>query len=165
MNASIKAACALGVACALAACASYSPPPFRPGLTLAEVSQKMGLATGRYALPDGLTRVEYARGPMGKHTFMFDVDASGLVLRLDQVMDEWNFNAITAGMTRDEVLLALGRPAARRGAWRDRELWSYRYESRFCQWFVVTLSRVGVVEDTGYVPDPACEDLNHAGFR
>ena len=54
---------------ALAGCASYSPQGLQTGQGEAQVSQQMGEPTGRYALPDGATRLEYARGPMGRHTY------------------------------------------------------------------------------------------------
>jgi len=64
-----------------------------------------------------------------------------------------------AGMTRDELLRTLGRPS-RVGfvGWQNQTVWNYRYSSPFCQWFQVGLSQAGIVEDTGYGPDPLCDD-------
>jgi hypothetical protein len=147
--------CALAVA--LAACAGYGPTNIGAGSTVEEVQAQMGAPTGRYAVPQGGTRLEYARGPYGKHTFMIDVDAQGRVTSVQQVLTEANFGAVVPGMPRDEVLLRLGRPSeTRSGGWQGGEVWSYRYDWTFCQWFQVSVLD-GRVRDAAYAPDPMCD--------
>ena len=146
----------------LAACTGYAPVNVTPGQTADQVAQSLGPPTGRYTLPDGRSRLEYARGPFGKHTWMIDLDAAGKVASIEQVLTETKFGGVTPGMTRDQVLVTLGHPSNRRGAFRNTELWSYRYETPFCQWFVVTMNPDGRVRDSGYVPDPLC-DANDGG--
>jgi hypothetical protein len=148
----------------LAACAGYAPVNVQPGQSADEVTRSMGQPTGRYALPQGGQRLEYARGPYGKHTWMIDVDPSGRVRSVEQVLTEANFATVKPGETTQDVLLKLGRPSDRRGAFRNTELWSYRYDATFCQWFVVTMNPDGRVRDTGYVPDPLC-DADDDGAR
>jgi hypothetical protein len=144
----------------LCACAGYGTAGLKPGQTPQEVAALMGPPTGRHAAPDGAQRLEYARGPYGKHTYMIDLDADGRVQRWQQVLTEANFNAIVAGMPRAQVLSLLGRPSNRRpGGWQGGEIWSWRYDSPFCQWFQVTMPDDGKVRDTGYGADPVCEDL------
>ena len=147
----------------LAACSGYSPANVQPGQSADEVTRSMGPATGRYTLPQGGTRLEFARGPYGKHTWMIDVDSGGRVRTVQQVLTESNFATVAQGATRDEVLMKLGRPSDRRGAFRGTELWSYRYDATFCQWFVVTMNPDGRVRDTGYVPDPLCDGDDDGG--
>ncbi|MBQ1766741.1 MAG: hypothetical protein IIZ92_28100, partial [Aquincola sp.] len=65
MSRQVIAACT--VALLLAGCASYGTGDLQTGLTVDEVAARMGPPTGRYTLPDGSTRLEYARGPLGKH--------------------------------------------------------------------------------------------------
>jgi hypothetical protein len=154
----------LAAAALLAACSGYGPVNVSPGQSADQVAQSMGPPTGRYALPQGGTRLEYARGPYGKHTFMIDLDANNRVRTVQQVLTEENFATILPGATRDEVLLKLGRPSERRGAFLGRELWQYRYDAIFCQWFVVTMNPDGHVRDAGYVPDPMC-DVNDSQGR
>jgi hypothetical protein len=158
--ASIAAAAA---ACAvLAGCTSYGPRGVRAGQTAQEVAQAMGPPTGRYELAQGGTRLEYARGPFGKHTYMIDLDAQGRVLRSQQVLTENNFNGVQAGLTRDELLRHLGRPSERRSGGRQGgEVWSYRYDAVFCQWFQVSVHG-SQVTSTGYAPDPLC-DIDYPG--
>ena len=100
----------------LAACAGYAPPnDMRAACTEAEVVQAMGPPTGRYQLPEGPTRLEFARGPYGRHTYMVDLDAQGRVLKWDQVLDRRYFEAVTPGMTSEQLLRFIGRPSERDG--------------------------------------------------
>jgi hypothetical protein len=146
---------------ALAGCATrYGPESLSSGASVADITSSLGTPTGRYAVSGG-ERLEYARGPYGKHTYMLEVDAQGHLTGWQQVLTEPRFNAIRVGMTRDELLMALGHPSdARALAFQRRTLWSYRYDGPFCQWFQVGLDRQDKVVDTGYGPDPLCEDFN-----
>jgi hypothetical protein len=153
----------------LVGCASYVPPSTLIGQSADAVAGALGPPSGRYTLPDGTTRLEYAHGPYGKHTYMIDLDASGRVARIEQVLTERNFEAIRPGDSRMSVLQRLGRPSEVRRIWRGAELWQYRYEAMFCLWFVITLEPDGGgVRDAGYVPDPACDnerDRDHLWLR
>lgn len=155
-----RAWAALALGTIAAGCSSYGPPRLPAGASLAEATAALGAPTGRYARTEG-ERVEYARGPFGKHTYMLDFDGQGRLTGWQQVLTELRFNEIRAGMSRDEVLMALGHPADTRPlAYQQRTLWSYRYDSPFCTWFQVGIDRQGRVVDTGYGPDPVCEDFN-----
>jgi hypothetical protein len=148
--------CAAAVALA-SACTGYAPGNLAAGHGTDEVTRQLGAPTGRHALPKGGTRLEFARGPFGRHTYMVDVDAQGRVMRWQQVLNEAQFGAIIAGMTQDELLFRLGRPShTRGGGWQPGEVWSYRYDAIFCQWFQVSVVG-GRVRDTSYGPDPLCE--------
>jgi hypothetical protein len=155
----------------LAGCVNMSNPTrLAPGASADEIRQLLGEPTGRYPLAGGAQRLEYARGPFGKQTWMLDVDAEGRLISATQVLTEKQFNAIRAGATADEVLRTIGRPSnvGYVGWHKTQTVWSYRYASPFCQWFQVGLSEVGVVEDTGYGPDPICDDVDkplHGIFR
>ena len=153
-----RAAVVLGSAL-LGACAGYSPGDLKPGTPATEVVARMGAPTGEYPRPDGSRRLEFARGPYGKHTYMVDVDAQGRVTGWQQVLTEPVFNAIPRGVSRDDVLQRIGRPSDRMVIPRRNELvWSYRYESPFCQWFQVSLDRTtNQVTETGYNVDPICD--------
>lgn len=157
-----RAAAGLGLALVgvLVGCASgYGPGPLGPGAGEAEVRARMGVPTGEHLGPDGLRRLEYARGPYGRHTYMVDLDAQGRVRRWTQVLAEPHFNALPTGITRAELLYRLGRPSEERRIPRRNEIvWSYRYESPFCQWFQVSLDvSTQRVTETGYGVDPLCD--------
>lgn len=141
----------------LAACTSYAPVDIQPGQSADEATRSLGEPTGRYTLPQGGTRLEFARGPYGRHTWMIDVDAAGRVQAVSQVLTEANFATVSAGLSRDELLRKLGRPSDRQGMFRNAELWAYRYATHVCQWFVVTMNPDDRVRDSGYVIDPACD--------
>ncbi len=142
----------------LSACAGYSPGDLRPGQSESELRARMGEPTSRYARPDGGARVEFARGPMGKHTYMVEVDAGGRVRGWQQVLTEANFESIAIAAPQAEVRQQLGRPSETRVGWRGvGEVWSYRYESLFCRWFQVWLVE-GRVREASYASDPQCEE-------
>ncbi|MFT3954787.1 MAG: hypothetical protein QM722_10490 [Piscinibacter sp.] len=142
-----------------------SPAKLAPGADAEAIRAQLGEPTGRYALADGAQRLEYARGPYGRETWMLDVDAQGRLLKATQVLAEPTFATIKAGMTRDEVLKIIGRPGnVGYVGWQKQTVWNYRYASPFCQWFQVGLSQAGIVEDTGYGPDPICDDVDKPLF-
>lgn len=146
------AACAVLGACAV----RYSPESLSGGATLAEVERTLGAPTGRHA-GQAAQRVEYARGPYGRHTYMLDFGADGKLLKWEQVLTESRFDGLRAGMSRDELLASVGRPSDVGSLpWQHRTLWSYRYETPFCRWFQVALDPAGRVVETGYGPDPLC---------
>lgn len=153
-----RALSAAGVMLVLAGCAGYSPGNMQTGASEAEVRSRMGEPTGRAALPGGGTRIEYARGPMGKHTYMVELDASGRVRGWEQVLTEANFESIPIGAPQADVRWRLGRPSETRVGWRGvGEVWSYRYESLFCRWFQVWLVD-GSVREAAYAIDPMCDE-------
>lgn len=142
----------------LSACAVLQPPLARPGQTEAEMLATMGAPTGRYTLDAGAQRVEYAKGPFGRVTWMVDLDASGRITAVQQVLTRQNFAKVRHGMPRDELLRLLGRPADRAGEYMNRETWSWRFETYECEWVRVTLTAEGRVRGgASYLPDPRCD--------
>lgn len=152
-------------AAVLAGCAGYSPGDLAPGTPVSDVMARMGQPTNQYPQPDGSRRLEYARGPYGKHTYMIDVNPQGQVTGWQQVLTEKNFEALPVGMPESELLYRLGRPSdAMSIPRRGERVWSYRYDAIFCQWFQVSLDNAGRVTSTGYGVDPLC-DVNDRDDR
>ena len=147
-------------ALALGACAHFGPPA-EPGQSEADVVRRLGPPTDRYTLEGGATRLEYATGPYGRETWMIDLDASGKVLVANQVLNELNFAEFqkhARGMSRQELLLRLGRPGEKRGGgWQGGEVWSWRYPTNNCLWFQVSIGADGFVRDGIYNIDPRCD--------
>lgn len=142
----------------LAGCAGYSPEGLPRGATVAEVVSVLGAPTGTTQAPQ---RLEFARGPFGKHTYMVDFDADGRMRSWEQVLTEENFFQVLPGQTRDDVITRLGRPSTTFPIGRQHIMvWNYRYESPFCQWFQVSIGTapdtLGRVTEVGFGPDPAC---------
>ncbi len=142
----------------MTACASYGPPALPVGSSVDDVTRAMGPPTGRFLMRDGQQRLEFARGPFGKHTYMVDFDAQGRLARWEQVLTEQKFNEIQSGMDASEVRAAIGRASETFYiGWQKQTVWAYRYDAVFCQWFQVGLDGQGKVTDTAYGPDPICE--------
>ncbi|MBC7729204.1 MAG: outer membrane protein assembly factor BamE [Microbacteriaceae bacterium] len=142
----------------LVGCAGPQVLKVGPGQTEAEMLAVMGSPSGRYPLPDGGQRVEYAKGPMGRVTFMFDLDSSGRIKTAEQVLTPQNFAKVRPDMNRDEVQLILGRPGARQREYMDKETWSWRYETFDCLWAQVTFNAANrVMGGVAYLPDPRCD--------
>jgi len=140
----------------LAACAIT--PPVQPGQTESDVRAAFGTPTGSYALPGGGQRLEYSRQPFGRVTYMVDMDPTGHVAVVNQVMQQRYFAQVTDGMAGDDLLRLLGRPAERAGEWQHRETWSWRYPTNDCLWFRVTLSAEHrVINGGSHMIDPACD--------
>ena len=154
-----RASSVLSVAFLLLGCAGYGPGDLKAGQSEADVRARMGEPTDRATLPSGATRLDYARGPMGAHTYRIDLDAAGRVQGVQQILTEANFEAVRPGETPADVRDRLGRPAEQRVGWRGvGEVWSYRYDHRVeCRWFQVWLVE-GRVREASYGVDPLCDE-------
>jgi hypothetical protein len=145
----------------LVACHAYGPQGLAPGTSKAQVQVQLGNATASHPppadQPKAASRLEFARGPMGKHTYMLDFDAQERLLAWEQVLTEARFFKVEPGWSQAQVRAWLGTPSNVRGVgWRGETVWSYRYESPFCVWFEISLINASVV-GTGNGPDPLCE--------
>ncbi len=143
---------------AMSGCAMLQPRLAQPGQSEADMLSIMGQPTGRYALDGGAQRVEYAKGPQGRVTWMVDLDRAGRVSAVQQALTPANFAAVRHGMPRDALLRLLGRPGHRAGEYMNRETWSWRFETYDCLWVRVTLTAEGRVRGgASYLPDPQCD--------
>jgi outer membrane protein assembly factor BamE (lipoprotein component of BamABCDE complex) len=146
----------LVAAAVLAGCASTGPGDLKPGASADEIRAQMGVPVASYALPNGGKRLEF-RGT-GARTYMLDVDASGKLLNWVQVLNESNFRNISAGMTREQVLMTLGQPSnIAPGGRQGGEVWSYHFQNTQCQWFQVAIGPDGRTTGNGsQAMLPAC---------
>ena len=145
------------LAALLLACAGMGPPKDLNGRSEAEVVQAMGQPTGRYTMADNGRRLEYAKGPAGRETYMVDLDAQGRVVQVEQVLDVNHFDVINPGMKKDDLLRFIGRPSERRGMRGDGEILSWRYANNDCLWWQAQLDAQGVVTGAGYASLPGCD--------
>ena len=140
----------------LSGCVGYGPPADWTGWTAAQIEARMGPPQTRRPL-DGGVRLEYPRGPAGRHTWFIDLDREGRVMRAEQVLTVPNFSRIVPGMSQDEVLQRLGRPGEVQSLARSRgSVWSYRYENTFCLWFQIEMTQAQTVRSAGYGEPPEC---------
>ncbi|RZL65239.1 MAG: hypothetical protein EOP81_05105 [Variovorax sp.] len=115
----------------LAGCAS-EPTRIAPGTPAAETLQRLGPPTGRYALPGGGERLQYSRAPAGSEVTNIDVDATGRVVSVVQVLQEIRFHQdIQVGNWRQaDVLRTYGRPfEITRVSSFNGLIWTWRYKS------------------------------------
>lgn len=140
----------------LSACASLKTQPLPAGLDRAAVVQRMGTQQTERALESG-TRLEYPGGPFGVETWFVYLDASGRVVRSEQVLTETNFAQVVPDMAQDAVLALLGRPGEVQKLGRNRGVvWSYRYDNQKCQWFQAEISAERTVRSAGMGTPPEC---------
>ncbi|WGS51305.1 outer membrane protein assembly factor BamE [Paraburkholderia sp. D15] len=82
-----------------------------PGVTTeAQIRDQMGKPETERTFTDGSKRFEYPRGPEGLNTYMVDIDSSGKLQSITQVLTAANFAKIHVGMSEDEVRRLLGKP-------------------------------------------------------
>jgi len=144
----------------LPACSSYAPPDVLAGMSRDELVLRMGPPDMERRVDAG-SRLEFPRGPFGKHTWFVYFDATGRASRAEQVLTEQNFKRIDVGMTQDEVRQLLGRPSEVQVLGRARGVvWNYRYENNLCIWFQVELSLQQQVRSAGYGEPPECHGPN-----
>lgn len=142
----------------LPACSSFSPSEVLIGLSRDEVVARMGQPDMERQVDAG-TRLEFPRGPYGKHTWFVYFDVVGRATRAEQVLIEQNFTRVNPGMTQEDLRQLLGRPNEVQGLARARgEVWSYRYENPSCRWFQVELSLQQQVRSAGYGEPPECKE-------
>ena len=150
----------LAVALLLGGCAtgSYGPGPLAPGATQADAIARMGQPTGRHKLDGGGERLEFARGPAGRDTFMLDFGSDGKLTRIEQVLTEANFLQLEVGMSADEVRKRIGRPGRVTFLSRQQhQLWWYTFDTPFCIVFQVSIDTDGKVAEFSNNSDPRCD--------
>ncbi|MDQ0043104.1 hypothetical protein [Variovorax boronicumulans] len=128
---SLGSLAALAVLAAIAGCAS-EPTRIQPGTTAAETLQRLGAPTGRYPLNNGGERLQYSRMPAGFEVTDIDVDASGKVVSVTQVLNEarFGYDIKVDQWRQNDVLAFYGRPyQIDRVSSFDGTVWTWRYKS------------------------------------
>ena len=127
----MKLSLATGLPVLLAACAGYSGNGLIAGRSGADdVVGVMGAPRMQWTDADGARRFAYPRGPMGVHTFMVLIGPDGKLRRIENVLTPQTFSDIQAGMSKEQVLRALGPPEPSWTAYfkaRDELVWEWRY--------------------------------------
>ena len=141
----------------LAGCKTYGPSERFIGLSREEVIAQMG---NPYPAPPDLSqaqRLDFPRGPFGKHTYSLRFDADGKVVSYKQLLTEENFRQITPGMDVNEVIERIGmsRDTFKIGRGRGY-VWNFRYVTPLCQWFQIEFTAENKVRSTGYGMPPEC---------
>ncbi len=128
---SLGSLAALAVLAAVAGCAS-EPTRIQPGTTAAETLQRLGAPTGRYPLNNGGERLQYSRMPAGFEVTDIDVDASGKVVSVTQVLNEarFGYDIKVDQWRQNDVMAFYGRPyQIDRVSSFDGVVWTWRYKA------------------------------------
>ncbi|SAL75188.1 lipoprotein [Caballeronia terrestris] len=144
-------------ALALFACAQ----PYQqvePGADQSALLAKLGPPKETYDLPGGGKRLMWPTQPMGTTTTAADVDASGKVVSVRQVLQESeSYRAEVNKWTREDVLVNFGRPFETSYFSRmKRDVWSYRYVENNINHLIFNFyfDDQGVLRQTQKSPDP-----------
>lgn len=147
------------LAALLAACSAVGPPA--PGATLEEVRSRWGEPRASYAVADG-QRLFYRR-KLGELERL-DFDASGRLLKAQQVFTTDNFRAFAQGQWEAvDVQQSFGPPLRRIGAGEKHEdgasVWIYSWLD-FDTWRVarVRMSGAGMVQSVEFAQDAQADD-------
>ena len=128
------------------------------GADQSELVARLGPPKETYDLPNGGKRLLWPTQPMGMTTTAADIDASGKVLSVRQVLQDKEFNrAQVDKWTRNDVLVNFGRPFETAYFKRmDREVWSYRYLENNIEHLIYHFyfDDQGVLRQTQRSPDP-----------
>lgn len=128
------------------------------GADQSELVARLGNPKETYDLPNGGKRLMWPTQPMGSTTTAADIDASGKVLGVRQVLRDSEFYRAEVGKwTRDDVLVNFGRPFETAYFKRtSREVWSYRYMENNIDHllFHFYFDDQGVLRQTQRQPDP-----------
>jgi hypothetical protein len=153
--ASRKSPCA--VVLALAACAQPGQR-VQPGMDQQTTVAELGQPKETYDLPNGGKRLMWPTQPMGTTTVVVDLDTSGKVVSVRQVLQETEFYKSEVGKwTRDDVMVTFGRPFETAYFKRtEREVWSYRYIENNINHMIFNFyfDPQGVLRQTQKQPDP-----------
>ena len=143
----------------LGACTGMGPHTELLGKDRGAVLAKMGAPAQERQTSVG-TRLVYPRGPMGKGTYVFDLDAQGMVKGVEDVLTPANFAKITAGMGGDDVERLIGPTGSIRSTAQGYNLWMYPFYNSVCQLFMVEMSAQNKVLSTANAPAPECENMS-----
>ncbi|MEO7744336.1 MAG: hypothetical protein ABIR98_15470 [Usitatibacter sp.] len=134
----------------------------RPGVTAEEVVSKLGPPAVELRDPDGTRHLVYPSGPFGLHTHMVHVGGDDRLKSVEQVLDDTRFNAISKGMTADELVRLIGPPWQRVYFGNLRQTaWDYRFRD---SWGYVAVLSV-MVDDAGLVASRVTQRIERDNRR
>lgn len=145
----VKTVCGLAAAMLLVTGCAFTA--VQPGMSRDEVVTSYGAPTRIVPIASG-TRLQYSRQPAGQSVVMVDLDATGKVIAVRQVMTLSEFSKIEPGRwTRDDVEREFGRPALvdRVASW-PGDIMTYRWlDNDQNKYFWIYLDEGNRVQRTG----------------
>lgn len=146
-------------------CTAYAPNHAYIGLSRDETIAALGKPNPMPAELHAAERLDFPRGPFGKHTYSVYFDELGRVSGFRQLLTDENFEKIIPGMDAAEVIHLIGISKDTFLLGRDRGyVWSYRYDTPLCRWFQIEFTLENKVRSAGYSKPPECR-IGVSGFR
>jgi hypothetical protein len=152
----VAGAALAGLALLLSACAQPWQN-YQTGADVSTITSRLGPPRETYDLPNGGKRLMWPTQPLGEVTTAADIDASGKIVSVRQVLDANEFYKAEIGTwTKKDVLVNFGRPVETSYFPLKREVWTYRYmESNV--WYMMYsfyFDDQGILRLTQKTPDP-----------
>lgn len=140
---------------------------FAAGDDVSRVTAALGAPKETYALPNGGQRLMWPTRPLGETTTAADVDASGKLLSIRQILTNTSFaQAEVDKWTKDDVLVHFGKPEETAYfPLMKRAVWSYRYMDNDV-WYMLYhfyFDDSGVLRQTQKSPDPLHDPQSRFG--
>jgi hypothetical protein len=152
-----RAALACLSALALAGCVQPWQQ-YQAGADQSTLITRLGAPRESYDLPNGGKRLMWPTQPMGETTTAADIDASGKIVSVRQVLQPNEFYRAQIGTwTRSDVLVNFGRPVETSYfPLMKREVWTYRYleDNVWYMMYSFYFDDQGIVRLTQKTPDP-----------
>ncbi len=146
-------------------CTAYAPNHGYIGLSRDEAIQALGKPNPMPDELDTAQRLDFPRGPFGKHTYSVYFDERGRVSGFRQLLTEDSFEKIVPGMDAADVISLIGISKDTFLLGRERGyVWSYRYDTPLCRWFQIEFTLENKVRSAGYSKPPECR-IGVSGFR
>jgi hypothetical protein len=142
---------------------------FQPGEPESALVARLGPPREVYDLPNGGKRLMWPTQPMGEVTTAADIDPSGNVVTVRQVLQVNELYKAQVGQwTKRDVLVNFGRPVETSYfPLMKREVWTYRYQEDNVWYFLYNFyfDSQGVLRLTQKTPDPMHEpEHDRMGF-
>ncbi|WP_207001223.1 hypothetical protein [Trinickia mobilis] len=131
---------------------------FGAGADQSTIISRLGPPREVYDLPNGGKRLMWPTQPMGEVTTAADIDASGKIVNVRQVLQPNEFYRAQIGQwTKKDVLVNFGRPEETSYfPLMKREVWTYRYleDNVWYLLYSFYFDDQGVLRLTQKTPDP-----------
>ncbi|SDH77418.1 hypothetical protein [Paraburkholderia phenazinium] len=131
---------------------------FQQGADESTIVAKLGAPREVYDLPNGGKRLMWPTQPMGETTTAADIDGSGKIVSVRQVLQPNEFYKAEIGKwTKSDVLVNFGRPEETSYfPLMKREVWTYRYleDNVWYMMYSFYFDDQGLLRTTQKSPDP-----------
>jgi hypothetical protein len=141
---------------------------FQQGEDESTIVAKLGTPREVYDLPNGGKRLMWPTQPMGETTTAADIDGTGKIVNVRQVLQPNEFYKAQIGTwTKSDVLVNFGRPVETSYyPLMKREVWTYRYleDNVWYMMYSFYFDDQGLLRTTQKTPDPLHDPDRRSNF-